>query len=194
LARRRHGWPPPPTAAQAEVQAWIGLWHPVLPGRLVRVVVVRRPAARSQQPGQRTPPPPVDACFTTALARSLEDIRRQSRDRWAVAIAMRDSHAFNGLGQDQGRTIQRLVGAHTCRLVMAAARTRWCLDQANQPHGMDLRRYRPWSRQKCAPSPRDMAGACRDALHEAGVFPIPRFTPDRTENHEERDHALPSAA
>jgi len=27
--------------------------------------------------------------------------------------------------------------------------------------------------------------ACREALHEAGIFPIPRFTPDLAENQEE---------
>jgi len=194
LARRRHGWQPHPTEAKAEVQTWIGLWHTVLPGRLVRVVVVRRPAAHSKQPGQRKPPPPVEAFFTTALSLSLEDILRQYRDRWAVEIAIRDRNAFNGLGQDQCRKIQRIVGANTFRLVMAATRTLWFLEQANQRHGMDLRRYRPWYRQKCAPSQLDIAWACREALHEAGVFPIPWFTPDLTENHEEQDHALPSAA
>jgi hypothetical protein len=194
LARRRRGWQPHPTEAQAEVQAWVGLWHTVLPGRLVRVVVVRRPAARSKQPGQRNPPPPVEAFFTTELSLSLEDILRQYRDRGAVAIAIRDSNAFNGLGQDQCRKIPRIVGANTFRLVMAAARTLWFLEQAHQLHGMALRRYRPWYRQKCAPSQLDIAWACREALHEAGVFPIPRFPSDLAENHEEQDHVLPSAA
>jgi hypothetical protein len=194
LARRRHGWQPHPTAAKAEVHAWIGLWHTVLPGRLVRVVVVRRPAARSKPPGQRQPPPPVEAVFTTALARSLEDILRPDRDRWAVDIALRDSHAFNGLGQDQGRQLPRRGGANTCRLGMAAARTRWWLEQAHQRHGRDLRRDRPWYRQTGAPSQLDMAWACREALPEAGVFPRPRVTPDLTEHHEEQDPALPAAA
>jgi hypothetical protein len=36
--------------------------------------------------------------------------------------------------------------------------------------------------------------ACREALHEAGIFPIPRFTPDLAENHEEPEYALPLAA
>jgi DDE superfamily endonuclease len=48
LARRCRGWQPHPTEAKAEVQAWVGLWHTVLPGRLVRVVVIRRPAAPSR--------------------------------------------------------------------------------------------------------------------------------------------------
>jgi hypothetical protein len=195
LARQRRGWQPHPTEAQAEVQPWVGLWHTVLPGRLVRVVVVRRPpAARPQQPGQRKPRPPVEAFFTTDLSLSREDILRQDRDRWAVEITIRDSHTFDGLGQDQCRKIQRIVGANTFRLVMAAARTLWCLEHANQPNAMDLRRYRPWYRQKSAPTQLDIAWACRDALHEAGVFPIPRFVVDLTENHEEPEDALPSAA
>ena len=139
------------------------------------------------------PPPPVEAFFTTELSLSLEDILRLYRDRWAVEIAIRDSNAFNGLGQDQCPEIERMVGANTFRLVMAAARTLWFLEQAHQRHGMDLRRYRPADRQQCAPSQLDIAWACREALHEQ-VFPIPRFTPDFAENHEEQDHALPSAA
>jgi Transposase DDE domain len=194
LARKRRGWQPHPTEAQAEVQAWVGLWHTVLLGRLVRVVVVRRPAARPQQPGQRKPPPPVEAFFTTALALSVEDSLQQYRDRWAVEITIRDSNTFDGLGQDQCRKLQRIVGANTFRLVMAAARTLWFLAQANQRPAMDLRSYRPWYRQKCAPSQLDIAWACREALLEAGVFPIPRFTPDLAENHEEQHHALSSAA
>jgi hypothetical protein len=194
LARRRHGWQPQPTEATAAVQAGGGLWHTVLPGRLVRVVGVRRPTARAKPPGQRNPPPPGDAFCTTALARSLADSLRQARDRGAGDIALRDRHASNGLGQDQGRKIQRLVGANTFRLVRAAARTRWCLAPAHQRHGMALRRDRPWYRQTCAPSQRDLAWACREAWHEAGLFPLPRLTPDLTEQHQEQDHARPSAA
>jgi hypothetical protein len=124
LARQRQGWPPHPTEAQAEVQTWVGLWHTVLPGRLVRVVVVRRPpASRPQQPGQCKPRPSIEAFFTTDLSLNGEDILRQYRDRWAVEITIRDSHTFDGLGQDQCRKLQRIVGANTFRLVMAAART-----------------------------------------------------------------------
>jgi len=43
LARKRSGWQPHPTEAGALVHAWTGLWHTVLPRRLLRVVVVRRP-------------------------------------------------------------------------------------------------------------------------------------------------------
>jgi hypothetical protein len=75
LARKRHGWQPHPTEAGATVQAWVGLWPAVLPGRVIRVVVVRRPQRQRSRPaGQRKPPPPVEAFFTTALTLSLEAI------------------------------------------------------------------------------------------------------------------------
>ena len=48
LARQRTGGHPPPTEAGALVQAWEGIWHAVLPGRLLRVVGVRRPTSTFQ--------------------------------------------------------------------------------------------------------------------------------------------------
>jgi hypothetical protein len=77
---------------------------------------------------------------------------------------------------------------------MAAARTRWFIEQVERGTAVPLGRYRPWYRQKVAPSQLDVAEACREALHEAGIFPISRFTPERAENDEEPEHALPLAA
>ena len=34
-----------------------------------------------------------------------------------------------------------------------------------------------------APSLTHVAEACREALYEAGIFPIPRFIPELAENH-----------
>ena len=195
LARKRQGWQPHPTEAGATVQAWDGLWHEVLPGRLIRVVVVRRPATkRARKPGQRKPPPPVEAFFTTDLSLSLETILEQYRDRWAVEITIRDSYAFDGLGQDQCRKVERIVGANTLRLCLAAARTLWFLERADRTGGLDLGRYRPWYRQKCAPSQLDIVWTCREALHDDGVFPIPRFDPGSAENREEPENPVPLAA
>ena len=44
------------------------------------------------------------------------------------------------------------------------------------------------------PSPLDVVWACREALQEAGIFPIPRFTPELAKNHKELAYALPLAA
>ena len=111
-----------------------------------------------------------------------------------MEIAIRDAKAFDGLGQDQCRQRQRILGANTCRLVLAAARTLWCIGQVECGTTFNLCRDRPWYRQKGAPSQLDVVWACREALYDAGIIPIPRFTPDLAENDEEPDNALPLAA
>ena len=195
LAQTTTGWVPHPSEAGAEIQAWCGLWHAVLPGRLVQVVVLRRQSQlATKYQGQRKPPPALEAFFTTDLTLSVDEIVREYGHRWAVEIAIRDSNAFAGLGQDQCRKRQRIVGANTLRLVLAAARTLWFIAHVDRGMGVPLGRYRPWYRQKVAPSQLDIAEACREALHEAGIFPIPRFTPELAENDEEPAHALPLAA
>ena len=50
------------------------------------------------------------------------------------------------------------------------------------------------SKREFAPFALDVVWACREALHEAGIFPIPRFTPDLAENHAKPEIALPLAA
>jgi Transposase DDE domain len=195
LARKRSGWQPHPTEAGALVQAWTGLWHTVLPGRVIRVVVVRRPTPlRPRHPRRRKPRPPVEAFFTTDLPLRGEAILAQYRDRWAVEITIRDSNAFAGFGQDQCRKYERVVGANTLRLLLAAARTLWFVEQTNQTGPCDFQHARPWYRQKCAPSQLDIVWACREALQAAGVFPIPRFTPALAINQEKAAIALPLAA
>jgi hypothetical protein len=195
LAQTAPGWAPHPSEAGAAIQAWCGLWPPVLPGRLLRVVVVRREATRATaRRGPRKPPPILEAFFTTDLSLSPEDILTEYHARWAVEIAIRDANAFAGLGQEQCRKRQRIIGAHTLRLVLAAARTLWFIAQVDRGMEVPLCRYRPWYRQKVAPSQLDVAEACWEALHEAGIFPIPRFTPELAENDEEPEYALPLAA
>jgi hypothetical protein len=195
LAQTTQGWSPHPSEAGAESQAWCGLWHPVLPGRLLRVVVVRRHGKGGpKRAGPHKPPPPLEAFFTTELSLSPADILAEYRARWTVEITIRDANAFAGLGQDQCRKRERLMGANTLCLVLAAARTLWFIAQVERSTGVHLCRYRPWYRQKMAPSQLDVAEACREALHAAGIFPIPRFIPDLAENQEEPENVLPLAA
>jgi DDE family transposase len=195
LARQRSGWQPHPTEAGARVQAWTGLWQAVLPGRLIRLVVVRRPARpRTTKPGQRKPRSALEAFFTTDLTLSLDALLAQYRERWAIEITIRDSNAFTGLGQDQCRKYARVVGANTFRLVLAAARTLWFVEQACQTAALDLTRYRPWYRRKVAPSQLDLVWTWREALHAAGVFPMPRFASGLAEIPQEPENVLPLAA
>jgi hypothetical protein len=111
-----------------------------------------------------------------------------------VELTLRDSHAFTGLGQDQCRKRERVVGVNTFRLVLAAARTLWFVDHTTRAPGIELSRYRPWYRHKCAPSPLDLVWTWREALHAAGVFPIPRFAPAPGQNPDIPEQPLPLAA
>jgi hypothetical protein len=195
LARKQSGCQPHPTEAGALVQAWTGLWQTVLPGRLIRVVVVRRPQPlRARKSSRRKPLPPVEALFTTDLTLSLETLLAQYRERWAVEITIRDSNALAGFGHDQCRKRERVVGANTLRLVLAAARTLWFMEQTCRTAEHALTRYRPWYRHKVAPSQLDIVWTWREALHAAGVFPIPRFTPGLAEMPQELENTLPLAA
>src|SRR5215475_5467101 len=195
LACKRSGWQPQPTEAGALVQAWTGLWHTVLPGRRLRVVVVRRPRQfRTRKPGQRKPLPRVEAFFTTDLTLSLDPILAQDRERWAVEIPIRDGNAFAGFGQDQCRRRERVVGANTLRLLLAAARTLGFVEHIARTPEFELRRYRPWYRHKVALSQLDIVWTWREALHAAGVFPIPRFASGLTEISQESENVLPLAA
>jgi len=159
------------------------------------VVVVRRSRQpRARKPGPRKPLPAVEALFTTDLTLSLEAILAQYRERWAVEITTRDSSAFAGFGQDQCRKRERVVGANTLRLVLAAARTLWFVEQTCRTADRDLTRYRPWYRHKGVPSQLDIVWTWREALHAAGVFPILRFASGLAEIPQEPEKVLPLAA
>lgn len=86
------------------------------------------------------------------------------------------------------------MSANTLRLVLAAARTLWFLEQTCPADLLALQRYRPWYRHKYAPSQLDIVWAWREALHTAGVFPISRFAPGLAEIHQEPENTLPLAA
>jgi hypothetical protein len=77
---------------------------------------------------------------------------------------------------------------------MAAARTLWFIGHVEYGTTFNLCRTWPWYRQKVAPSQLDDVWACREALYDAGIVPIPRFTLDLVENDEEPKNALLPAA
>jgi hypothetical protein len=69
---------------------------------------------------------------------SAYDILSEYRARWTGASDIRAARAFDGLGQDQCRKRQRIMGANTWRLVMAAARTLWFLHQVERIRGVSV--------------------------------------------------------
>ena len=184
-------WQPHPQEAGAFIQSWVGIWHSVLPGRLLRVVVVWRPhLAGPQKPHGRKAfgrLKPLEAFFSTDVSLSPHAILETYADRWAMEIDIRDGHAYYGVAQDQCRKFEHILGANTFRLLMAAARTLWFIVSSEQHADVSLQRFRPWYRHKVAPSQFDVAWACREGLQEAGIFPIPRFFTAVAENQQEID-------
>jgi hypothetical protein len=113
---------------------------------------------------------PLEAFFSTEVSLSPHAIVETYADRWAMEIDIRDSHAYDGVAQDQCRTFEHIMGAHTLHLLLAAARTLWCIVTSEHQADVALQRFRPWYRPKVAPSQFDVAWACREALQEAGIF------------------------
>ena len=97
----------------------------------MRVVVVGRPPRQSTTASTRPKAferlKPLVAFFSTEVALSAHAIVETYADRWTLAIDIRDGHAYYGVAQDQGRKCERIVGANTLRLLLAAARTLWCI-------------------------------------------------------------------
>lgn len=198
LATPSAAWQPHPQEAGAFIQSWVGIWHSVLPGRLIRVVAIWRP----HHDGPATPTrrkafgrlKPLEAFFSTDVSLSPYTILETYEDRWAIEIAIRDGHAYYGIAQDQCRKFEHIVGANTLRLLLAAARTLWFIAASEQHADVSLQRFRPWYRHKVAPSQFDVMWACRAALQEAGIFPIPRFFIGVAENQPELAPSQPRAA
>lgn len=191
-------WGPHPHEAGAFIHSWVGIWHSVLPGRLIRVVVVWRPHRASPTPASRAKAfgrlKPLEAFFSTDVALAVPALLATYDDRWAIEIDIRDGHAYYGVAQDQCRKVERIVGANTLRLLLAAARTLWFIVTSEQHADVALRRLRPWYRHKVAPSQFDVVWACRDSLQEAGIFPIPRFFTAVAKNPQAMDTSVPIAA
>jgi hypothetical protein len=198
LATASAAWQPHPQEAGAFIQSWVGIWHSVLPGRPIRIVVVWRPylegpkAPKNKKAFGRLKP--LEAFFSTDVALSAHAILETYEDRWAIEIDIRDGHAYYGIAQDHCRKFEHIVGANTLRLLLAAARTLWFIVTSAQQADVTLQRFRPWYRHKVAPSQFDVAWACREVLQEAGIFPIPRFFPAVAENQQEVDTSKPIAA
>jgi hypothetical protein len=198
LATSSSAWQPHPQEAGAFIQSWVGIWHSVFPGRLIRVVVVWRPHRAATTPSTGTKAfgrlKPLEAFFSTDVSLSPQAILETYEDRWAIEIDIRDGHAYYGIAQDHCRKVAHIVGANTFRLLMAAARTLWFIVSSEQRGDVVLQRFRPWYRRKVAPSQFDVAWACREVLQEAGIVPIPRVFPAVAEHQPEGDTVKPMAA
>jgi len=197
LLENPKGWQAHPSEEGALIKVFTGLWHSVLPGVQLRMVIVLRKDYQSAPSGNVHPKSKkreLEAFFTTDLSLTVEEILNEYHDRWSIEIDIRDANAYYGLAQDQCRKYQRIVGINNFRMVMAALRTLWFINQVNQPKKLNLLRYRPWYQQKQHPTQLDVISACQEALYYQGISPTIRFIQDMREINDNQKLSLPPAA
>ncbi len=163
-------WQAHPTEAGAEVLAVEGLWHSVVPGRWLGVVIVRRP--QEQVTKQKKP---LEAFFTTWLGLEGPSILAEYRGRWSIEILIREAREHYGLGQDRCRRFERIVGVNGLRMVIGAAQVLWFAREVEQKLAQHkpvaLHPYQPWYAQKEHPSLHDIVWAVRERLLQEGITP-----------------------
>ena len=156
LARR------PPRPARAQLSDLSGVAPPAPP--------------RRRTAGARKPRPRIEAFFTTDLGLCLEAILAQYRARWAVEITLRDSYAFDGVGQDQSARPTGLLA----RTPYASSwpRPHAVVSRAHPPYGaLSLAMLSPLvppegdaeSTRHCLDVPR--SPACRGSFSHTSLWP-----------------------
>ena len=166
------GWMPHPEEAETEIKLVTGIWHNVFPKQQIQVVVVRR--FNTDDPKKKV----VEAFYTTDLQLSANDILDEYRNRWDIEIDFRDANAYYGLAKDQCRKYRRIVAINNFRMLMAASRTLFCIQQLQESETLNLIRYRPWYRQKKQLAQLDIETINREILQAQGIFPTPCFIQD----------------
>jgi len=157
-------WQAHPTEAQTQVLVLEGIWHSVLPGVLLRVVIVRRARATRQKRA-------LEAFFTTWQRLDLQQILCQYEGRWSVEILIREAREHYGLGQDRCRRYRRIVGVNGFRLLVGACQVLWFAREVEQYGPVALTPYQPWYEGKQVPSLHDIAWAVRERLFQEGITP-----------------------
>ena len=168
LAAKQDGWIEHPTEPNTRIQSWQGIWHSVLPGIVITLVVLRR-----EQPQGNLKE--VEAFFSTDLSLSIYEILDEYSQRWAVEINIRDANEFYGFGGDQCRSYRCIVGVNTFRAVLAACRSLWFLQQVEENSSLNLLNGRPWYRKKKYPTQLDVYWMFKEALICEGIIPTPAF-------------------
>jgi hypothetical protein len=168
LISEKEGWTAHPTEPNTWIQSWQGIWHSVLPGVVITLVVVKRDKAEGNKKE-------VEAFFSTDLSLSMYEILDEYHQRWAVEINIRDANAFYGFGGDQCQSYRCIVGVNTFRALLAACRSLWFLQQVEENSSLNLLNGRPWYRNKKYPTQLDVYWMFKETLICEGIIPTPAF-------------------
>ncbi len=164
-------WQPHPTQEHTWIATYRGIWHSVLPGELIKVVMIKRDKPIGRQKS-------VEAFFSTDASTTSYKLLDQYAQRWDVEINIRDANAFYGFGQDQCQSYRCLVGVNTFRVLLAACRSLWFIQHADQQgkQPIDLLKNRPWYRKKEYPTQLDVQWMFKEMLNTQRIIPTPAFT------------------
>ena len=190
LIESEGGWKPHPTEKKTRYKSLCGIWHSVLPGVVIHLVVVHRTKPMPKHSKKRE----IEAFFTTDLSLRAEQILSTYSQRWSIEIAIRDGNAYYGLGADRLRNYKRIVSINTFRLLLAAIRTLWFIGEIGPEVSINLRRFRPWYRHKRHLSQLDIMTAYHEMLQAEGIFATVRFLDDLPEIGPSQNRSLPKAA
>lgn len=168
LLTKKKGWVAHPTEANTWIQSWKGIWHRVLPGVVITVVIIKRDKAEGNTKE-------IEAFFSTDVSLNKEEILDEYGKRWAVEINIRDANAFYGFGADQCQSYRCIVGVNTFRALLAACRSLWFLQHTEKNAAVNLLNGRPWYRKKKYPTQADVYWMFKENLTIQGIRPTPAF-------------------
>lgn len=164
-------WQAHPSQEHTWIATYQGIWHSVLPGKFIQVVLLKRdrPTGREK---------PLEAFFSSDASITSHELLEQYAQRWDVEINIRDANAFYGFGQDQCQSYRCLVGVNTFRALLAACRSLWFIQQVEQQgkQPIDLLKNRPWYRKKKHPTQLDVQWMFKEMLTAKRISPTPAFT------------------
>ncbi len=178
LAESKPEWQKHPTEEEAQVCSFEAIWQGVLPGKVLRVVLLRRPHLKNADSAKKRKRY-LEVFFTTDLRLGPEQVLREYRGRWSIEILIREAKESFGLGEDRCRNAQKISGVNNFRLLIGAAEvlctaeTRGSEKQeadAQEPPD-EFDRLRPWYEDPGVPNLFDVHWGIREELAEAGITP-----------------------
>ena len=178
LAESKPEWQEHPTEEDAQVCSFEAIWQSVLPGKVLRVVILRRPHLKDAESAKKRKRY-LEVFFTTDLRFGTEQILEGYRGRWSIEILIREAKESFGLGKDRCRNTRKISGVNNFRLLIGAAEVLYTAetresekqeaDAQEPPDGFD--RLRPWYEDSGAPNLFDIHWSIREELAEAGITP-----------------------
>jgi len=178
LAESALGWASHPTEEDAQVYSFEAIWQSVLPGKRLRILILRRPHLNDADSAKKRKRY-LEVFFTTDLRLGAEQILEEYRGRWSIEILIREARESFGLGKDRCRATETIAGANNFRLLIGAAEVLYTAEtqeaekQAADPEERPDRfdRLRPWYEDPGAPNLFDIHWGVREELAEAGITP-----------------------